>query len=186
MVVRSLLKNILPLAAVGLGIAFLYNIINKPGAASDSAGALGQTLFSVGSGLGSVGGGIQDLLTGVGAGSAKLLDPLFSLKTLFYGGDSPSAIFQENADTASNTTITDPVVNTASDQPGVTPTSPAGSTVTHSSGGGGGSYTSSQTTTTASGTTGPGAGGFSQTTTSSSPSSSSYTSRASGRSTRYG
>jgi len=185
MVVRSLLKNILPLAAVGLGIAFLYNIINKPGAASDSAGALGQTLFSVGSGLGSVGGGIQDLLTGVGAGSAKLLDPLFSLKTLFYGGDSPSAIFQENADTASNTTVTDPVVNTASDQPGVTPTSPAGATVTHSSGGGG-SYTSSQTTTTASGTTGPGAGGFSQTTTSSSPSSSSYTSRASGRSTRYG
>jgi len=185
MVVGSLLTKILPIAAVGLGLAFVYNIINKPGAASDSAGALGQTLFSVGSGLGSVGGGIQDLLTGVGAGSAKLLDPLFSLKTLFYGGDSPSAIFQENADTASNTTVTDPVVNTASDQPGVTPTSPAGATVTHSSGGGG-SYTSSQTTTTASGTTGPGAGGFSQTTTSSSPSSSSYTSRASGRSTRYG
>jgi len=183
MVVASLLTKILPIAAVGLGLAFVYNIINKPGAASESAGALGQTLFSVGSGLGSVGGGIQDLLTGVGAGSAKLLDPLFSLKTLFYGDNYPDAIFQENADTASNTTRTDPVVNTASDQPGVTPTSPAGSTVTHSSGG---RYTSAQTTTTASGTTGPGAGGFSQTTTSSSPSSSSYTSRAAGRSTRYG
>jgi len=180
MVVGSLLKNILPIAAVGLGIAFLYNIINKPGAASDSAGALGQTLFSVGGGLGSVGGGIQDLLTGVGAGSAKLLDPLFSLKTLFYGDNSPDAIFQENADTASNTTLTDPVVNTASDQPGVTPTSPAGSTVTHSSGGG---YTSSQNATTPGGLS---PGGFTQTTTSSAPSSSSYTSRATGRSTRYG
>jgi len=110
-----------------------------------------------------------------------LLDPLFTLKTLFYGDNSVDAIFQENADTASNTTRTDPIVNTASDQPGVTPSSPAGSTVTHSSG-----YTSGQTTTTASGTTGPGAGTFSQTTTSTNPSSSSYTSRAAGRSTRYG
>ena len=183
MVITSVLTKVIPIAAIGIGLAFLYNILQKPGAASESAGALGQTFFSIGSGLGSVGGGIQDFLTGIGTGSAKLLNPLFTLKTLFYGDDSPSTIFQENADTASNTTITDPVVNTASDQPGVTPTSPAGSTVTHSSGG---SYTSAQTTTTASGTTGPGASGFSQTTTSSAPSSSSYTSRASGRSTRYG
>jgi len=183
MVITSVLSKVIPLAAVGIAIAFLYNIINKPGAASESAGALGQTLYSFGGGLGSVGGGIQDFLTGVGTGSAKLLNPLFTLKTLFYGDDSPSTIFQENADTASNTTVTDPVVNTASDQPGVTPTSPAGSTVTHSSGG---SYTSGQTTTTASGTTGPGAGGFTQTTTSTAPSSSSYTSRATGRATRFG
>ena len=181
MVVTSLLTKILPIAAVGLGIAFLYNVINKPGQASESAGALGQTLFSVGGGLGNIGGGINDFLTGIGTGSAKLLDPLFTLKTLFYGDNSVDAIFQENADTASNTTRTDPIVNTASDQPGVTPSSPAGSTVTHSSG-----YTSGQTTTTASGTTGPGAGTFSQTTTSTNPSSSSYTSRAAGRSTRYG
>jgi hypothetical protein len=184
MVITSVLTKILPIAAVGLGIAFLYNVINKPGQASESAGALGQTLFSVGGGLGSIGGGINDFLSGIGTGSAKLLDPLFTLKTLFFGDDAISTILQENADTASNTTVIDPVVNTASDQPGVTPSSPATSTVTHSSGGSG--YTSSQTTTTASGTTGPGAGGFSQTTTSSSPSSSSYSSRAAGRSTRYG
>jgi len=182
MVITSVLTKILPIAAVGLGIAFLYNVINKPGQASESAGALGQTLFSVGGGLGSIGGGINDFLTGIGTGSAKLLDPLFTLKTLFYGDNSVNAILQSNADTASNTTRTDPIVNTASDQPGVTPTSPAGSTVTHSSSG----YTSGQTTTTASGTTGPGAGGFSQTTTSTNPSSSSYTSRASGRATRFG
>jgi len=59
MVVKSLLKNILPIAAVGLGLAFVYNILNKPAAASASAGALGQTFFSIGSGLGSVGGGNQ-------------------------------------------------------------------------------------------------------------------------------
>jgi len=182
MVVTSVLSKVIPIAAVGIGLAFLYNILQKPSAASESAGALGQTFFSIGSGLGSVGGGIQDFLTGIGTGSAKLLNPLFTLKTLFYGDDSADTIFQENADTASNTTMTDPVVNTASDQPGVTPTSPAGSTVTHS----GGSYTSGQTTTTAAGTTGPGAGSFSQTTTSTTPSSSSYTSRATGRSTRYG
>jgi len=168
MVVKSLLKNILPIAAVGLGLAFVYNILNKPGAASDSAGALGQTFFSIGSGLGSVGGGINDFLTGIGTGSAKLLDPLFTLKTLFYGEDTPEIILQENQITASNSTRIDPVVNTASDQPGVTPSAPASSTVTHSSPSSGFSQT---TTSTTSGVT-------------SSPSS--YTSRATGRATRYG
>ena len=169
MVVTSVLTKILPIAAVGLGLAFLYNVISKPGQASESAGALGQTLFSVGGGLGSVGGGINEFLTGIGTGSAKLLDPLFTLKTLFYGDDTPEVILQENQITASNTTRTDPVVNSASDQPGVTPSSPAGSTVTHSN-----------------------VGGFSQTTTSSGPaattasSAGSYTSRASGRATRFG
>jgi hypothetical protein len=165
MVITSLLSKIVPLAAVGLGIAFLANVLTKPGQASESAGALGQTLGAFGSGLGSLGGGISGLLTGIGQGSAKLLDPLFSLKTLFYGDDSVDAILSSNQATASNTTTTDPVVNTASDQPGVTPTSPASSTVTH---------------------TGP---GFTQTTTSTGPAtvtSSGITSRAAGRATRFG
>jgi len=165
MVITSLLSKIIPLAAVGLGIAFLANVLTKPGQASESAGALGQTLGAFGSGLGSLGGGISGLLTGIGQGSAKLLDPLFSLKTLFYGDDSVDAILSENQATASNTTTTDPVVNTASDQPGVTPTSPASSTVTH---------------------TGP---GFTQTTTSTGPAtvtSAGITSRAAGRATRFG
>jgi len=165
MVITSLLSKIVPLAAVGLGIAFLANVLTKPGQASESAGALGQTLGAFGSGLGSLGGGISGLLTGIGQGSAKLLDPLFSLKTLFYGDDSVDAILSENLSTASNTTRTDPVVNTASDQPGVTPTSPASSTVTH---------------------TGP---GFTQTTTSTGPAtltSAGITSRAAGRATRFG
>jgi len=165
MVITSLLSKIIPLAAVGLGIAFLANVLTKPGQASESAGALGQTFGAFGSGLGSLGGGIQNFLTGIGVGSTKLLDPLFALKTLFYGSDSVDAILQENISTSSNTTRSDPVVNSASDQPGVTPTSPASSTVTH---------------------TGP---GFTQTTTSTGPAtvtSAGPTSRAFGRPTRYG
>ena len=40
MVVTSLIKNILPIAVVGLGLAFLYNVVAKPGEASKSAEAL--------------------------------------------------------------------------------------------------------------------------------------------------
>ena len=40
MVVTSLIKNILPIAVVGLGLAFLYNVIAKPGEATKSAQAL--------------------------------------------------------------------------------------------------------------------------------------------------
>jgi len=163
-VITSVLSKIIPLAAVGLGIAFLSNVLTRPGHASESAGALGQTFGAFGSGIGSIGGGINAFLSGIGEGSTKLLDPLFALKTLFYGSDSVSAILSSNQSTSSNTTRTDPVVNTASDQPGVTPTSPASSTVTH---------------------TGP---GFTQTTTSTVPAtvtSSGITSRAFGRATRF-
>ena len=165
MVITSVLSKIIPLAAVGLGIAFLSNVLTRPGHASESAGALGQTFGAFGSGIGSIGGGINAFLSGIGEGSTKLLDPLFALKSLFYGSDSVDAILSSNQSTSSNTTRTDPVVNTASDQPGVTPTSPASSTVTH---------------------TGP---GFTQTTTSTGPAtvtSSGITSRAFGRATRFG
>jgi len=166
MVITSLLSKIVPLAAVGLGIAFLYNVLNKPGQASESAGALGQTLGAFGSGLGSLGGGISGFLTGIGHGSAKLLDPLFTLKTLFYGDDSVNTILEEQTATASNTTRSNPAVNTASDQPGVTP----------------------ETAVTATSTADE-SGGFTQTTTSTGPAtvtSSGITSRAAGRATRFG
>jgi len=61
MVITSLLSKIVPLAAVGLGIAFLANVLTKPGHATESAGALGQTFGAFGSGLGSIGGGNQYL-----------------------------------------------------------------------------------------------------------------------------
>jgi len=68
MVITSLLSKIVPLAAVGLGIAFLANVLTKPGHASESAGALGQTFGAFGSGLGSIGGGNQYIFVGYWCG----------------------------------------------------------------------------------------------------------------------
>ena len=138
MVVTSLIKNILPIAVVGLGLAFLYNVVAKPASAQQSTSALSSTLSGFGTGIGQVGTGIGSALSSIGAGSAGLLDPLFSLKTLVYG-DSPQSLVpnesqsvairqQEQELTASSTLIDDPVVNTASDSPGVTPQSPASET----------------------------------------------------------
>jgi len=138
MVVTSLIKNILPIAVVGLGLAFLYNVVAKPASAQASASALSSTLSGFGTGIGQVGTGIGSALSSIGAGSAGLLDPLFSLKTLVYGenaqaltaSDSASVSIREREQelTASSTLIDDPVVNTASDSPGVTPQSPASET----------------------------------------------------------
>ena len=138
MVVTSLIKNILPIAVVGLGLAFLYNVVAKPASAQASATALSSTLSGFGTGIGQVGTGIGSALSSIGAGSAGLLDPLFSLKTLVYGensealtsSDSSSVQIREQEQelTASSTLIDDPVVNTASDSPGVTPQSPASET----------------------------------------------------------
>jgi hypothetical protein len=125
--VTGIIKKIIPIAIAGLGIFALANVIARPQMASQSAGALGQTLGAFGEGLGSIGQGASEFLGGIGSGSAKLLDPLFSLKTLIYG-DSAQAVLQEQAATASNTLRVDPVVNSASDQPGVTPSAPAGAT----------------------------------------------------------
>jgi len=138
MVVTSLIKNILPIAVVGLGLAFLYNVVAKPASAQQSAQALSSTLSGFGTGIGQVGTGIGSALSSIGSGSAGLLDPLFSLKTLVYG-DTPQALTSSESQsvsirqseqelTASSTLIDDPVVNTASDQPGVTPQSPASET----------------------------------------------------------
>ena len=138
MVVTSLIKNILPIAVVGSGLAFLYNVVAKPASAQQSAAALSSTLSGFGTGIGQVGTGIGSALSSIGAGSAGLLDPLFSLKTLVYGenaqaltaSDSASVSIREREQelTASSTLIDDPVVNTASDSPGVTPQSPASET----------------------------------------------------------
>ena len=129
MVVTSLIKNILPIAVVGLGLAFLYNVVAKPASAQASASALSSTLSGFGTGIGTVGTGIGSALSSIGAGSAGLLDPLFSLKTLVYGDEEANIIrTKEQSLTASNTLIADPVVNTASDSPGVTPQSPASET----------------------------------------------------------
>tara|TARA_R110000823_G_scaffold29873_1_gene86202 strand:- start:107 stop:646 length:540 start_codon:yes stop_codon:yes gene_type:complete len=123
--VVGIIKKILPIALIGIGLFAAANIVARPASASLSAKALSETLTSFGGGVGSIGSGVQSLFTGIGTGSAKLLDPLFTLKDLIYGNQAQEIVIQENALTASNTVTIDPVVNTASDQPGVTPQAPA-------------------------------------------------------------
>ena len=70
--------------ATYLGIAFvgayLLNTLVRPAEALGTASALVET----GSGIASIGEGIGSSLRSIGSGSAKLLDPLFSLKDLLY------------------------------------------------------------------------------------------------------
>lgn len=139
MVVFGILKKALPLAFAGLALFAVANIITKPAQASQTAGAIGQTFGALGGGLGALGSGVSTLFTGFGQGTSALLDPLFRLKSLF-GGEAESdqlMVLQQNQQTASSTSVRDPVVNTASDQPGVTPQAPASSTVNTSLAGGG-------------------------------------------------
>ena len=65
----------------GLVGAFALSALIDPQRAFASTQAFG----GVGTALGSLGGGIQSLLTGVGTGSAKLFNPLFTLRDLIYG-----------------------------------------------------------------------------------------------------
>jgi len=73
--------------ALGLIGAFLLNTIIRPGQAIGTGGALQET----GKGIASIGAGIGASLRSIGSGSAKLLDPLFSLRDLVYSSDVTGA-----------------------------------------------------------------------------------------------
>jgi hypothetical protein len=73
--------------ALGLVGAFLLNALIRPASAIGTGAALQET----GSGIGAIGAGIGETLRSIGSGSAKLLDPLFSLKTLIYDTSIPGA-----------------------------------------------------------------------------------------------
>jgi len=87
--------------ALGLVGAFLLNTLIRPASAIGTAGALQET----GKGIASIGAGIGDSLRSIGSGSAKLLDPLFSLKDLVYytsdvaGSANAGAVAQEQGET---------------------------------------------------------------------------------------
>ena len=87
--------------ALGLVGAFLLNTLIRPGSAIATGGALQET----GSGIASIGAGIGNSLRSIGSGSAKLLDPLFSLRDLVYytsdvaGAASVGAVSQEQGET---------------------------------------------------------------------------------------
>ena len=65
----------------GLVGAFALSALIDP----QRAFATTQAFKGVGGALGSIGGGIQSLFTGIGTGSAKLLNPLWTLRDLIYG-----------------------------------------------------------------------------------------------------
>ena len=89
-----------------LGIAFvgawLLNTLVRPAEALGSASALVET----GTGIASIGEGIGSSLRSIGSGSAKLLDPLFSLKDLLYdsnaGGATTVSPVAQNSGTGAN------------------------------------------------------------------------------------
>ena len=74
---------------VSIGKWLLYGLVGAfaISALVDPARAQGTiSAFSgVGTALGSLGAGVQSLFTGVGTGTAKLFNPLFTLRDLIYG-----------------------------------------------------------------------------------------------------
>ena len=73
--------------ALGLVGAFVLNALLRPQSALGTGAALTET----GAGIASIGTGIGESLRSIGSGSAKLLDPLFSLKDLVYSSDVAGA-----------------------------------------------------------------------------------------------
>jgi len=95
--------------ALGLVGAFLINALVRPQSALGTGAALTET----GTGIASIGAGIGESLRSIGAGSAKLFDPLFTLRDL---------VFSSNVAGAANVSPTAQV------------NSPSSSTITWSSG----------------------------------------------------
>ena len=103
--------------ALGLVGAFLLNALVRPQSALGTGAALQET----GSGIASIGAGLGSSLRSIGSGSAKLLDPLFSLKDLIYSSDVSGAA--NTSPVAQNQGETNYAVST-----------PSSSTITWSSG----------------------------------------------------
>jgi hypothetical protein len=73
--------------ALGLAGAFVLNALIRPGSAAATGGALQET----GAGIASIGAGIGDSLRSIGGGSAKLFDPLFTLRDLVFTSQAGTA-----------------------------------------------------------------------------------------------
>ena len=104
--------------ALGLVGAFLLNTIIRPQSALGTGAALQET----GSGIASIGAGIGESLRSIGSGSAKLFDPLFTLRDLVYSSD------------VSGSANVGAVANESMQQEFSPPTKPVSSTITWSSG----------------------------------------------------
>ena len=111
--------------ALGLVGAFLINALIRPASAIGTGGALQET----GKGIASIGAGIGSSLRSIGSGSAKLLDPLFSLRDLVYdanvsGAASVGPVSQEQGTTNAPAGIATPSTSTITWSSGTTATVP--------------------------------------------------------------
>ena len=104
--------------ALGLVGAFLLNTLIRPASALGTGAALQET----GIGIASIGAGIGDSLRSIGSGSAKLFDPLFTLRDLVYSSD------------VSGSANVGAVANESMQQEFSKPSTPVSSTITWSSG----------------------------------------------------
>ena len=104
--------------ALGLVGAFLLNSLIRPQSALGTGAALQET----GSGIAAIGSGIGESLRSIGSGSAKLFDPLFTLRDLVYSSD------------VSGSANVGAVANESMQQEFSKPSTPVSSTITWSSG----------------------------------------------------
>ncbi len=98
----GILSKIAPLAILGIGILFLGNALTRPAQATQTAQALTASGVGLGQSLGSIGGGLRELFTGFGEGTAKLLNPLFTVKDLIgysgFEGEGSGSVTQSGFD----------------------------------------------------------------------------------------
>jgi hypothetical protein len=87
-------SKIAPLALLALGILFIGNAISRPAHAVQTSQALTSAGVGLGSTLGHIGAGIEQLGSGLGTGTSKLLNPLFTVKDLIGYGAQPQTIGQ--------------------------------------------------------------------------------------------
>ena len=78
----------------GLVGAFALSSLIDPARAQGTVQAFG----GIGTALGNLGGGVQSLLTGVGVGSSKLLNPLWTLRDLIYGPQAGNQVTSDVRD----------------------------------------------------------------------------------------
>ena len=101
-------SKIVPLVAVGAGLLFLVNAFTRPAHASQSAGAIQESIGS----LGTAGSSIEALGRGIGGGIAGLFQPLWEISNLFErfstlatGGANVSPVAQSVSSPSSPTYI---------------------------------------------------------------------------------
>jgi len=88
----GIISRILPLVALGLGVAFLGNIFTRPAEATKGAAAFYTTGSAVTTTLANLGTSAKTLGEGTGAGLAGLLKPLWEIKNLLnYGAVAGTA-----------------------------------------------------------------------------------------------